>query len=434
MEFNNVDIERLSGYSYISKYIYMDETLTLKAKGLLSLLFTLPKTWNYTASGLAAINRDGVDAIRKIIGELEDSGYLEVKRGRDENGQLAGNDYKFYQIPLGVDEETVRQKLSKLKNVSESSNIRIEDVPVSLMSNYHLRRKELSLKAKGLLSLMFSLPPTWVFTEKGLAELSADKISTVRSAVKELKEKKYLKIDQYRNEKGRMGQSIYCFYRIPYDMDRAELLKRTSSITPDLEIPYTEKPHTDIPTAAEPTVEKPVEENSVVEKPTVENDGLLNNNSIKNNKNKNLANKDLHNKHLPQQQISKVEKEPVPTLVPSVEETMMMVKEKACYDEIIFFNKKIEQRYLNYEVSDEIYDKYHINVDILEKVIKVLTDVYRSSDEHISLGRENWVSKYLVIDNFENMCGSDIVDIVKTVQYNRPQHVKSYILRVIENY
>ena len=61
----------------------------------------------------------------------------------------------------------------------------------TLMSNHHLKNRKLTLKAKGLLSLMLSLPDSWDYTLKGLASICSEGIDAVRTAVKELEQDVY---------------------------------------------------------------------------------------------------------------------------------------------------------------------------------------------------------------------------------------------------
>lgn len=68
----------------------------------------------------------------------------------------------------------------------------------TVMGNYHLRDKELSLKAKGLLSIMLSLPDGWNFSTQGLTTLSSDGETAIRSTLKELEQKGYLKRNKVR--------------------------------------------------------------------------------------------------------------------------------------------------------------------------------------------------------------------------------------------
>ena len=83
------------------------------------------------------------------------------------------------------------------------------------MLNHHLRNKDLSLKAVGLMSKMLSLPPGWDYSLKGLATLNTDGIDGVRSAMRELEEHGYVVRTQLRDENGRMSRSHYEVYEIP---------------------------------------------------------------------------------------------------------------------------------------------------------------------------------------------------------------------------
>lgn len=85
----------------------------------------------------------------------------------------------------------------------------------TVMSNYHLKDRRLSYKAKGLLSEMLSLPPDWDYTLSGLAVIANDGIDSVRSAVKELEKYGYLVRYQRRDERGRMSVNEYTVYENP---------------------------------------------------------------------------------------------------------------------------------------------------------------------------------------------------------------------------
>ncbi len=84
-----------------------------------------------------------------------------------------------------------------------------------VMGNYHLRDKKLSLKAKGLLSIMLSLPDTWCYSTLGLSSICVESRDTVRNILKELKEAKYLKVVENRDENGRFNYE-YVIYEKPY--------------------------------------------------------------------------------------------------------------------------------------------------------------------------------------------------------------------------
>ena len=83
------------------------------------------------------------------------------------------------------------------------------------MSNYHLRDKKLSYKAKGLLSFMLSLPDTWDYSMNGLVSVSKENIGAVRTILHELEENKYLLRTRYQNNKGQF-QYEYVIYEYPY--------------------------------------------------------------------------------------------------------------------------------------------------------------------------------------------------------------------------
>ena len=72
---------------------------TVKAKGLLSQMLSLPEDWDYTLKGLSLINREKIDAIREAIKELERAGYIVRSRERDEKGRLRGADYVIFEQP-----------------------------------------------------------------------------------------------------------------------------------------------------------------------------------------------------------------------------------------------------------------------------------------------------------------------------------------------
>ena len=68
--------EKTRDYTVMSNHHLKDRTLTLKSKGLLSMMLSLPDEWNYTTRGLAAICREGVDSIGAALKELEAHGYI----------------------------------------------------------------------------------------------------------------------------------------------------------------------------------------------------------------------------------------------------------------------------------------------------------------------------------------------------------------------
>ncbi len=83
----------------MSNHHLRNKELSLKAKGLLSQMLSLPEDWDYTLKGLSLINREKIDAIREAIKELERAGYIVRSRERDEKGRLRGADYVIFEQP-----------------------------------------------------------------------------------------------------------------------------------------------------------------------------------------------------------------------------------------------------------------------------------------------------------------------------------------------
>lgn len=102
----------------------------------------------------------------------------------------------------------------------------------TVMSNYHLRDKNLSYKAKGLLSFMLSLPEDWDYSMKGLVAVSKENIKAIRAILNELKEHGYLEITQTRGERGYYKYE-YTIRELPIDIEKSQE-----------DNPYTQKGHT----------------------------------------------------------------------------------------------------------------------------------------------------------------------------------------------
>ena len=92
-------VEKTKGYTVMSNHHLRNHTLSLKAKGLLSQMLSLPEDWDYTLQGLAQINKESIDAIREAVRELERAGHIERSRERDERGCLRGTVYTIYEQP-----------------------------------------------------------------------------------------------------------------------------------------------------------------------------------------------------------------------------------------------------------------------------------------------------------------------------------------------
>lgn len=126
-----------------------------------------------------------------------------------------------------------------------------KNVNYTVMSNHHLQDKRLSLKAKGLLSYMLSLPDDWDYSLKGLTTGCRDGIDSVRSIVRELEARGYLRRSKVRDARGRIVDYNYEVFELP-QKESAE----------DVPVPASDSPSSENPTSGFPTLENPIQQNT----------------------------------------------------------------------------------------------------------------------------------------------------------------------------
>ena len=136
----------------------------------------------------------------------------------------------------------------------------------TVMSNHHLRNVSLSLKAKGLLSLMLSLPDNWDYTTKGLAHICKDGVDSISSAIKELEKQGYLTRRRLRDYHGRLGDIEYVIHEKPVLPDGHD------TVLP----PKRENPRQVNPRQVKPVLGKPEQVKPVLGKPEQEKPAQLN--------------------------------------------------------------------------------------------------------------------------------------------------------------
>ena len=124
----------------------------------------------------------------------------------------------------------------------------------TVMSNHHLRNHELSLKAKGLLSMMLSLPDDWNYTTRGLAKICKEGVDAIGSALRELETAGYIVRNQLRDQQGRISDTEYVIYEKPQP-------RQPETPRPDTAVPDTASPDTENPDMVKPDTEKPAELN-----------------------------------------------------------------------------------------------------------------------------------------------------------------------------
>ncbi len=137
-------VEKNKGYTVMSNHHLRNKDISLKAKGLLSQMLSLPENWDYTLSGLAHINKESVDAIRTAVLELEEAGYIKCEQKRNPKGGFAEIDYTIYEQPVldcPILENPISDKPITEKPISENPrqiNIdkQITDTEIKDINNY----------------------------------------------------------------------------------------------------------------------------------------------------------------------------------------------------------------------------------------------------------------------------------------------------------
>ena len=134
-------VERNKGYTVMSNHHLRNKELSLKAKGLLSQMLSLPEDWDYTLAGLSFINREKIDAIREAVKELERAGYIVRSRERDEKGRLRGTDYVIFeqpQTPPVSDLPTLENPMQLNKDIQKTDLPKKEKSNTDLSSNHSI--------------------------------------------------------------------------------------------------------------------------------------------------------------------------------------------------------------------------------------------------------------------------------------------------------
>ena len=285
----------------------------------------------------------------------------------------------------------------------------------TVMSNHHLRNKELSLKAKGLLSQMLSLPEDWDYTLAGLSFINREKIDAIREAVKELERAGYIVRSRERDEKGRLRGADYVIFEQP------------------------QPPTPDLPTLENPTLDNPTQEKPTQEKPTLENPTQLN---------KDIQKTDLPKKEKSNTDLSNTDSIPILSPNPSPyagaaatpperKRTEAAQSAFEIYEEIIkdniSYDVLVQDRQLDRERLDELVDLMLETVCTRRKTIRVAGDDYPA---------ELVKAKFMKLDSehirFVLDCMSEnttrirnIKQYMKAALFNAPSTIGSYYTSLV---
>ena len=256
----------------------------------------------------------------------------------------------------------------------------------TVMSNHHLRDTELSLKSKGLLSMMLSLPEEWNYTTRGLAAICKEGADCIGSALRELEQAGYIVRSRIRDSKGKIVDVEYTIYETPHK-------PRPQSAPPEPERPGTENPDMDTP-CPEMTVQL----------------------------NKDREKKDESKKDL---EITD-EIHPIPSYRPSQEARMgtdgMEVRDR--YRDILLEN-------IDYDV---LIQNLQIDQEQLDEIVEILVDTVCTSRKTIRIASDDFPAE-VVRSRFLKLTSSHIQYVLACMKENttRIRNIKKYLLAALYN-
>ena len=284
----------------------------------------------------------------------------------------------------------------------------------TVMSNHHLRNKELSLKAKGLLSQMLSLPEDWDYTLAGLSHINREKIDAIREAVKELEKAGYIVRSRERDEKGRLRGADYVIYEQPQPKEPEAA---TSSEQP---------PTSDLPTLENPTLDNPTLEKPTLEKPTLENPTQLN---------KDISRTDLSKKEESNTDISNTHSIPILSPYPSpftedAAEPERKGTEAKTQSAVEIYRDIIKD---NIEYDILIQDP-HMDKDRLDEIVDLILETVCTARKTLRIAGDDYPAE-LVKSKFLKLTSSHIEFVLDCMRENttKIRNIKQYLRAVLLN-
>ena len=144
---NKVTRIKNTNYTTISNVFLRDKELSLKAKGLLATILSLPENWDFSIKGICATIKEGTTAVYSAIDELKERGYCKVVTNRNEKGMIVGNDYTFYEDPnvenLNMGNQAQINTNISLPNTKETINKEIKKEEKEIDKSISKSNKEL---------------------------------------------------------------------------------------------------------------------------------------------------------------------------------------------------------------------------------------------------------------------------------------------------
>jgi hypothetical protein len=127
-------VNKTNNFTVMSNFHFKEKKMSLKAKGLLSLMLSLPDSWDYSISGLTTLSKDGKDSVMSALAELEKFGYLTRERIINEKGQFAGVEYNIYEEPQPKKPVTEKQNEEK-QNEDKPNSANREQLNTNSINN-----------------------------------------------------------------------------------------------------------------------------------------------------------------------------------------------------------------------------------------------------------------------------------------------------------
>ena len=238
-------VQKTQNYTIMSNHHLRNKALSLKAKGLLSLMLSLPEDWDYTTRGLASICKEGVDSVCATVRELEAAGYIIRRRIRDKNGQMRGMEYTVLEQPQPPEQgpEEAAPKCAQPKQAEPKREKPVQENPAQLNTK-EIKKEETNnvsnpIRAAGqraeyraLLLKNIEYPilaknnPMDTMRLDELVELMLDVVCSKRAAIRisgeEMPAEVYHPISHYRTV-------IYCIISLPYLITGISLNRVNSS-------------------------------------------------------------------------------------------------------------------------------------------------------------------------------------------------------------
>ena len=160
----------------MSNYHFKEKRMTLKAKGLLSLMLSLPDDWNYSISGLVTLSKDGKDSVMSALAELEDFGYLTRERQTNSKGQFSGIEYNIFEQPqqqIPIAENPISVKTNEEKPIADKptqlNTNSIKELDNKILYELNIKDPELLELYKEYINMRININAP--LTEKGIEKL-----------------------------------------------------------------------------------------------------------------------------------------------------------------------------------------------------------------------------------------------------------------------